>query len=208
MGFWGFGGSCFKKDILNLVYLSEYFGLKEVAEFWEGVVQLNNWHQNRISQLVVKKLFGTVSGKKINILGFAFKSNTNDTRESSAIKICKNLLEEGAILYIHDPKVEEKQIENDLKITFNMKRNENLSPNLHNNEVEGSWKKVNNLSEAFLDSDAVLVLTEWEEYTKINWLDVASQMRFPAWIFDSRSIIDPIKVKEAGLNFWRIGDGT
>ena len=110
----GFGGSCFKKDILNLVYLSNYFGLNEVAKFWESVVELNNWHQHRISKLIVKKLFGTVTGKKIHILGFAFKANTNDTRESSAIAICKDLLEEGAILSIHDPKVEAGQINNDL----------------------------------------------------------------------------------------------
>ena len=101
----GFGGSCFKKDILNLVYLCEHFGLQEVADFWESVVTLNKWHQHRISNLVTKKLFGTLANKKILILGFAFKANTNDTRESAAIQICKDLLEEGADLYIHDPKV-------------------------------------------------------------------------------------------------------
>ena len=87
----GFGGSCFKKDILNLVYLSRHFNLDEVANFWESVVKLNNWHQHRLSQLIVQNLFKTVSGKKICILGFAFKANTNDTRESAAIKICKDL---------------------------------------------------------------------------------------------------------------------
>ena len=103
----GFGGSCFKKDILNLVYLAEYFGLNEVANFWESVVKLNNWHQNRISELIVKKLFGTVTGKKIVVLGFAFKANTNDTRESAAIQICKDLIDQGAEITIHDPKVNE-----------------------------------------------------------------------------------------------------
>ena len=112
----GFGGSCFKKDILNLVYLSNYFGLPEVANFWESVVHLNTWHQHRISKLIVQKLFGTLSNKKIIILGFAFKANTNDTRESAAITICKNLLNEGASLVIHDPKVSACQIENDLNI--------------------------------------------------------------------------------------------
>ena len=92
----GFGGSCFKKDILNIVYLSEFFGLPEVASFWESVVKLNNWQQHRISKLIVRKLFGTLSNKKIVILGFAFKANTNDTRESPAINVCKDLLEEGA----------------------------------------------------------------------------------------------------------------
>ena len=103
-----------KKDILNLVYLSSYFGLNEVANFWESVVNLNNWHQHRISKLIVKKLFGTVTGKKICILGFAFKANTNDTRESSSINICRDLLDEGAILFIHDPKVNANQIAIDL----------------------------------------------------------------------------------------------
>ena len=111
----GFGGSCFKKDILNLVYLSNHFGLLEVANFWESVVKMNNWHQHRISKLIVQKLFGTISGKKILILGFAFKANTNDTRESAAIQICRDLLEEGANLIINDPIVNEKQIANDLE---------------------------------------------------------------------------------------------
>ena len=109
-------GVVLKKISLNLVYLSEYFGLTEVASFWESVVQLNNWHQKRISEIIVKKLFGTVTNKKLVILGFSFKANTNDTRESAAIHICKNLLNEGANLVIHDPKVNSSQITNDLKI--------------------------------------------------------------------------------------------
>ena len=191
----GFGGSCFKKDILNLVYLSEYFGLTEVANFWEGVVKLNEWHQSRISKLVVKKLFGTVSGKKITILGFAFKANTNDTRESAAIKICKDLLEEGAILSIHDPKVDAIQISKDLKI----------EPSNFNKE--SSWSMVDDVYESFYESDAILVLTEWSEYAKINWQKVSNKLRNPSWIFDSRSIIDKEKVIKAGINLWRVGDG-
>ena len=201
----GFGGSCFKKDILNLVYLSEYFGLPEVAEFWEGVVKLNYWHQDRISQLVVKKLFGTVSGKKISILGFAFKANTNDTRESASIKICKDLLEEGANLSIHDPKVNSDQIEKDLKMKEkkSLKRKE-LIPENH---PEGNWSFSNEIYDSINNADAVLVLTEWEDYTNINWEQVSKIMRKPSWIFDARSIIDPSKVIKTGLNFWRIGDG-
>ena len=190
----GFGGSCFKKDILNLVYLSEFFGLPEVANFWEGVVKLNDWHQHRISKLVVKKLFGTVSGKKISILGFAFKANTNDTRESAAIKICKDLLEEGAILRIHDPKVNPGQISKDLK----------CKPN---NNDEGTWNIYDDLYDSINGSDAILILTEWNEYKQINWQKVAKIVRNPAWVFDSRSIIDYEKVIKAGLCFWRIGDG-
>ena len=110
----GFGGSCFQKDILNLVYLCEYYNLNQIARYWEQVVIINNWQKDRISKLIVNSLFGTVSNKKLAILGFAFKANTNDTRNSPSIKICKDLLDEGAILSIYDPKVGEKQIKNDL----------------------------------------------------------------------------------------------
>ncbi len=201
----GFGGSCFKKDILNLVYLSEYFGLPEVAEFWEGVVKLNYWHQDRIAKLVVKKLFGTVSDKKISILGFAFKANTNDTRESASIKICKDLLVEGANLSIHDPKVDSDQIAKDLEIKE--KKSSTGKEIISRNDQEGNWTFSNEIYDSIYNADAVLVLTEWEDYTEINWERVSKIMRKPAWVFDARSIIEPSKIVETGLNLWRIGDG-
>ncbi len=201
----GFGGSCFKKDILNLVYLAEYFGLIEVANFWESVVEINSWHQKRISEIIVKKLFGTVANKKLVILGFAFKANTNDTRESAAINICKNLLNEGANLLIHDPKVTASQIENDLKINptkFLEKSNSSL------NEKLGNWEHIKSINyEIFNDAYAVLILTEWEEFRKLNWEKIAKKMVPPAWVFDSRSIVNIEEVRDAGLNLWRIGDG-
>ena len=113
----GFGGSCFKKDILNLVYLSKYYGLYEVADYWRNVVEINSWQQKRIYQIIVKKLFGNLADKKIAILGFAFKENTNDTRESPSIEICKNLLNEGAFLSIHDVKVSKDIIEKNFQYT-------------------------------------------------------------------------------------------
>ena len=197
----GFGGSCFKKDILNLVYLCEYFGIPEVGKFWSSVVNFNQWHQNRISKIITDKLFGTLSGKKLVILGFAFKKNTNDTRESSAIRICKDLLDEGAILYIHDPKVDPQQISIDLGVFPN-----NAIKN-NNKSADGSWHEVENLENIFKDADAAVVLTEWDEYKDINWDKKAEQMRSPAWVFDIRSILNPDKVIRAGINFWRIGDG-
>ncbi len=202
----GFGGSCFKKDILNLVYLSEYFGLPEVAAFWESVVNLNNWHQNRISKLITKKLFGTLSNKKIVILGFAFKANTNDTRESAAIQICKNLLEEEARLVIHDPKVTYPQIEIDLdkKVQPNNKKNGNKILNFPS---QGNWIFASDLLTIFDDADAVIVLTEWEIYKSLDWSKIASKMRSPAWIFDTRLILNSTEIKSAGLNFWQIGNG-
>ena len=197
----GFGGSCFKKDILNLVYLCKYFGLPEIAEFWESVVTMNNWHQHRISKLVVKKLFGTITGKKIGILGFSFKANTNDTRESAAITICKDLIEEGALLYIHDPKVSPEQITNDLC----KKENKSMTNNTKN--LEGEWCFIKDSKNVFEGADAVVLLTEWDEYSMINWNNVSKSMRKPAWVFDARSIVMPDKISMTDLNFWRIGDG-
>ena len=106
----GFGGSCFQKDLLNLIYLCRYYGLEEVANYWEQVILLNEWQKKRISNLIIENFYGTVSLKKIGVLGFAFKSNTNDTRESPAISVIKELLENGANIMIHDPKVTRSQI--------------------------------------------------------------------------------------------------
>ena len=180
--------------------MSEHFGLPEVANFWNSVVTLNTWHQKRLATLITKKLFGTLSNKIIVILGFSFKANTNDTRESAAIQICKDLLDEGAILNIHDPKVSTIQIEKDL----------NLPPykNIDNSKLgEGNWQKISNLKNAFNNADAAVILTEWDEYLNLDWDEISRKMRSPAWVFDSRSIIDPQKVIKHGLNFWRIGDG-
>ncbi|MDA9741682.1 nucleotide sugar dehydrogenase [Prochlorococcus sp. AH-736-L15] len=199
----GFGGSCFKKDILNLVYLSEHFGLPEVAHFWESVVKLNNWHQHRISKLIVKKLFGTVSNKKISILGFSFKADTNDTRESSAITICKDLIEEGAFLKIHDPKVDPRQIAIDLDCD----ENHNFSREQQSSKNEG-WSFHKEIFESTKDVDAVVVLTEWEEYKNIDWKLISKVMRKPSWVFDARSILNSKEVSSSGLNFWRLGKGS
>ena len=189
----GFGGSCFKKDILNLIYLCNFYGLVEVADFWESVLKMNDWNQTRISKLIVQKLFGTVSGKRLAILGFAFKANTNDTRESSAIKICKNLIDEGANLSIYDPKVNEKQIEIDLC----------AKPNY---EVTiSSWSMANSIYEAANNADAVVVLTEWEEFKKIDWGNVSKRMRSPSWLIDTRNIVNIKYAIQSGLKVWRLG---
>tara|TARA_S200000501_G_scaffold210269_1_gene197541 strand:+ start:1206 stop:2648 length:1443 start_codon:yes stop_codon:yes gene_type:complete len=202
----GFGGSCFKKDILNLVYLCEYFGLPEVAKFWGEVIELNKWHQHRISKLIVKKLFGTVTGKKISILGFAFKANTNDTRESAAITICKDLLEEGAVLSIHDPKVDKYQIEKDLGIKSSAICDNPLTDK--SSDHKGVWYYASTSEESLNGSDASIILTEWKEYENIDWNKAKTLMRSPSWIFDARSMLVTKKVKNAGLNLWRIGDGS
>ncbi len=195
----GFGGSCFKKDILNLVYLCEFYGLKEVANYWEQVVILNNWQKDRISALIVRKLFGTVSLKKIAVLGFAFKANTNDTREAAAIFITKELIENGAKLLIHDPKVSSCEIAESINIP---------SLNNINNSDEGGWIYEKNYEKLFYQIDAVLILTEWDEYKSIEWKKYVENMRKPAWVFDTRNIIKKQDVISCGINYWALGDGN
>jgi UDPglucose 6-dehydrogenase len=182
----GFGGSCFQKDILNLVYLCGHYGLHEVAAYWQSVVNLNAWQQHRIANVVVQKLFGNVSGKRIAVFGFAFKADTNDTRESPAIRICLNLLEEGAELSIYDPKVSELQIARELI-------------------GDSSWKIADSPETAVEDSDAVLVLTDWRSFRDLEWPRLAEHMRKPAWVFDTRRIVDANAVIHSKLNLWQLG---
>jgi len=195
----GFGGSCFQKDILNLVYLCRHFGLPEVADYWESVVELNTWQQHRISRLVVQNLFGTVTGKRLAVLGFAFKADTNDTREAPAIRICGDLLEEGAQLAIHDPKVGPDQIARDLKLE--------AAAGADALSGTGSWALADSIEAAVEAADAVLILTEWRQYRDLNWADLAARMRKPAWVFDARAVTQPEQVQAAGLRLWRVGDG-
>ncbi len=195
----GFGGSCFKKDILNLVYLSKYYGLNEVAEYWEQTIKINNWQKQRIAKLVVDKLFGTVTQKKIVILGFAFKANTNDTRESPAITVVQYLIENGAQIIISDPKVTSTQIVKDLGIKDNQKEL---------NTETGFWKFSKDIYEAVEDSDAIILLTEWDEYKNLDWKRISKKMRAPSWVFDARSISNKKEIIKAGINFWAIGNGS
>jgi UDPglucose 6-dehydrogenase len=139
-------------------------------------VLINTWQQDRIYKIVLEKLFGTVNGKNIAILGFSFKANTNDTRESPAIRIASDLLEEGSKLSIYDPKVSFERIEEDFeKISFNN---------------QGMWKTSSSVSEALKNADAVLILTAWDEFFGLDWNYLASLMRSPAWIFDTRSVVN------------------
>ena len=185
----GFGGSCFKKDILNLVYLSRYYGLNEVADYWEHVVKINLWQQRRISSLVIRNLFGTLSNKKVAIFGFSFKANTNDTRESPSINISKDLLQEGAKLNFYDPKENEKQI---LKEFEEIIDNENvLVSNTPIKAAEGV--------------DAILVLTEWEEFKNLEWENIIKFMRRPAWVFDSRNCLNKEALIKIGFRVWSLG---
>ena len=192
----GFGGSCFKKDILNIVYLTRYYGLDEVGDFWESVIKINSWQRKRIYKIIVEKLYGNLANKKIAILGFAFKANTNDTRESPAINICNDLLKEGAFLSIHDPKVEPNVILRNLNVI-------DKNYDLHNkvsieNEING----------AVLNADAILILTDWDEYRNLDLQSLSTKMRKPAWLFDTRSVINKNLIKKTDLKFWQIGLGN
>jgi len=198
----GFGGSCFQKDILNLVYLCGHYGLHEVAAYWQSVVELNTWQQHRIARLVVTKLFGTVTGKRLAVLGFAFKADTNDTREAPAIRIGRDLLEEGAQLAIYDPKVSSQQMQSDLgrPPAPAEQRAADLSG-------DGSWLVCGSVAEAVQGADAAVILTEWQEFSSLPWQELAALMRQPAWLFDARTIADAEAVRRAGLRLWRVGDG-
>ena len=193
----GFGGSCFQKDILNLVYLSRYYGLDKVSSYWEQVLIVNNWQKERIASLIVEKLFGTVTNKKIAIFGFSFKANTNDTRESPGISISKYLIENCANLMITDPQVSPNQIERELCL----KQTNTFS------DLEGGWRFTKDLNECVKGADAIVILTAWEEYKELDFSVFSQLMRKPSWLFDTRNVVSKSKLKGSGMNFWQIGVG-
>tara|TARA_B100001175_G_scaffold242138_1_gene208516 strand:+ start:10164 stop:11501 length:1338 start_codon:yes stop_codon:yes gene_type:complete len=161
----GFGGSCFKKDILNLVYLCRHYGLNEVAEYWHQVVKINNYQKTRFAQNIIDGLGGNVKGKKITILGWAFKANTNDSRESPAIDISSKLLEAGASLKIYDPMVSKVRIIQDLK---QIKTNKGFSDNDINKHLN-QISVFNDMETSIFDSNGVGILTDWDQFKKYNW---------------------------------------
>ena len=191
----GFGGSCFKKDILNLVYLCNFFGLKTVADFWEQVISINDWQQKRIYELIVHKLFGNIYGKKIVLLGFSFKANTNDTRESPSIQMSKYFLDEGANLTIHDPRVSRDQVSKELC---------NYRKKIGN--FRGYWDFESDVYKSIENADGIIILTEWEEYSKLDWKKISNLVRKPGWVFDTRKIADKDSIKKTSLNYWSVGE--
>lgn len=188
----GFGGSCFQKDILNLCYLCRYFRLPEVANYWEQVISMNEYQKERFVRRILSSMFNTVSGKKIAILGYAFKKDTNDARESPAIGVCQRLLNEKAKLSIYDPKVESTTILSSLKTQLG---------NDENIEIAGS------VLEAVTDSHCVVVLTEWDEFKEVNFKEVYSLMHKPASLFDGRNILNLNELRSIGFSAVGIGSG-
>ena len=192
----GFGGSCFRKDILNLIYLAEHYGLGEVANYWRAVLDLNGWSQQRISKMIVKTLFGTLREKRIAVLGFSFKADTNDTRESPAIGICRDLLHDGATLLIHDPRVSSGDMER------------LLLPDAGTCATTGCFNRVDSVFDACYQADAVLILTDWAEYRELDWTSMAARMRRPGWVFDARRATNLTDAESNGLETWQIGRGS
>ena len=182
----GFGGSCFKKDILNLVYLCRHYNLNDVADFWEGVVKINHYQKERFVMKMLNNMFNTLSGKKICLFGFSFKADTGDTRESPAIYIAKRLAEEKAQIIITDPK-SLGNARNDLK------------------EVEGEISYVEDAYEAAAGCDAIALMTEWPVYKELDYEKIYASMTRPAFIFDGRNILNRKKLYETGFNIFSIG---
>ncbi len=186
----GFGGSCFQKDILNLVYLCESFGLPEVAAYWNSVVAMNDYQKRRFSSKIVHALFNTVADKRIAVFGFAFKKDTNDTRESAAINVVRDLLSEYANVVVYDPKVPAVEIEAD---------------------VLGKGEKLSRLTiaksayEAAEGAHAIAIVTEWDEFKALDYAKIFAGMHKPAFLFDGRNIVDLAKLRALGFRAHGIG---
>lgn len=191
----GFGGSCFQKDILNLVYIARSYGLQEVADYWEQVIIMNDHQKRRFANNIVKTLYNTVSGKKIAFLGWAFKKDTNDTRESAAIYVADDLLNEQAGISVYDPKVPESQVYADLDYleTRSADKNKQLVT------------VVTDPYEACKDAHAIAVLTEWDEFKEYDWVKIYENMKKPAFVFDGRSLLDTNKLSDIGFKVYTIG---
>ncbi|XP_044490607.1 UDP-glucose 6-dehydrogenase 1-like [Mangifera indica] len=200
----GFGGSCFQKDILNLIYICECNGLPEVANYWKQVVKVNDYQKCRFVNRIVSSMFNTVSNKKIAILGFAFKKDTGDTRETPAIDVCNGLLGDKAMLSIYDPEVSEEQIRRDLS----MKKYEWDHPRHLQPISPTDIKQVEVTSDAYKatkDSHGVCILTEWDEFRNLDYKKIFDNMQKPAFVFDGRNVVDTEELRKIGFIVYSIG---
>jgi len=191
----GFGGSCFQKDILNLVYIARNYGLEEVANYWEQVIFMNDHQKGRFANTIISNLYNTVSGKKITFLGWAFKKDTNDTRESAAIYVADALMNEHAEITVYDPKVSAEQIYADLDYLSSRSPEENRR----------LLCVVESPSEACNNSHAVCILTEWDEFKAYDWESIHHTLSKPAYIFDGRNILDREPLTKIGFHYIAIG---
>merc|ERR1711979_17970 len=190
----GFGGSCFQKDILNLVYICESEGLHEVAKYWQMVVDMNEHQKITFTSKIISSLFNTVTNKKIAVLGFAFKKDTGDVRETPAINVCNMLLQDGAIVHVYDPKVKKEDALNEFRY--------------HNMQVdEKRFIFSSTPQEAVADAHAIVVLTEWDEFKVLPYDEFYASMMKPACIFDGRSILNHAELEDIGFEVHAIGKG-
>ena len=191
----GFGGSCFQKDILNLVYIAKSYGLNEVADYWEQVIIMNDHQKRRFSNKIVQTLYNTVADKKIAFLGWAFKKDTNDTRESAAIYVADDLINEQAKISVYDPKVSRPKMLNDLDYLGTRSVEENSA----------SVTVFDDAYEAIKGSHAVAILTEWDEFVAYDWQKIYDSMQKPAFLFDGRNILNAKELEAIGFIYKGIG---
>jgi UDPglucose 6-dehydrogenase len=191
----GFGGSCFQKDLLNLVYLCEHYGLSEAAAYWNGVLQVNDWQKRRFVQRMISAMFNTLSDKRIAVLGFAFKKDTNDTRESPAAYVCRALIEEQAHLAIYDPKVSSAAVFADLERLTGLNRK----------ELEGRVVCATDAYAAALEAHALVALTEWDEFRQLDFGRIFTSMQKPAFAFDGRNILPHETMRRLGFEVHAVG---
>ncbi len=205
----GFGGSCFQKDILNLVYLCRHFNLPEVSEYWQQVVKMNDYQKHRFAKNIIDTLFNTVSGKKIAFLGWAFKKDTNDTRETAAMYVADELLQDRAEIHVYDPKVTEEQIYADLeylqthRVGIYVSQGEVMSME----EIKQLVKVHKTPYKAIEQAHAVAVLTEWDEFKTYDWKKIYNSMLKPAFVFDGRNITDREQLENVGFEVYNVGKG-
>lgn len=191
----GFGGSCFQKDILNLVYIARSYNLHKVANYWEQVIIMNDHQKERFADKIIRTLYNTVNSKNIAILGWAFKKDTNDTRESAAIYVADHLLEEEAFITVYDPKVSAEQIYRDLDFLGTRSPEENRR----------LVKVVTDPYEACGQAHAVALLTEWDEFRTYDWAKIYHSMYKPAFVFDGRNILDGELMRNTNFKYYTIG---
>ena len=182
----GFGGSCFRKDILNLVYISESYGLDEVARYWESVVRMNDWQEARFVRRMLASMFNTVAGKRIALFGFAFKADTGDTRESPALAVTRQLLDEHAHVVITDPQAL-------------------ANARIDTARLEGAIEYEPDPYAAAKGAHAIAVLTEWDVYRTLDYARLLAAMERPAFVFDGRNILDHRRLFEMGFSVYAVG---
>lgn len=191
----GFGGSCFQKDILNLVYIAKSYGLNEVADYWEQVIIMNDHQKKRFANKIVQTLYNTVADKKIAFLGWAFKKDTNDTRESAAIYVANDLINEQAQIAVYDPKVPINKVLADLDYL------ETRSSEMNRSRIQSYQDPY----KACKDVHAIAVLTEWDEFSQYDWQKIYDGMKKPAFVFDGRNILNRVKLQKIGFIYQAIG---